>query len=113
MRAISAFNFEAGMSTVSCAAWIALRMRVRKSAMGSVMDIRGLCVWSVEKRSFAYKRNSSKAEGIQKEGSYNSAAYQEDFVIPGIKPLWASSRRQMRQIPNLRYTEGGGRPRFE
>jgi hypothetical protein len=28
--------------------------------------------------------------------------YQEDFVIPGIWPLWASSRKQMRQIPNLR-----------
>ena len=26
------------MSTVSCAAWIPLRMRVRKSAMGSVID---------------------------------------------------------------------------
>jgi hypothetical protein len=30
------------------------------------------------------------------------ASYQEDFVIPGIWPLWASSRRQIRQIPNLR-----------
>src|SRR5580693_5085055 len=39
MRASSVFSFEAGMSTVSCAAWIALRMRVRKSAMGSVMDM--------------------------------------------------------------------------
>ena len=29
-------------------------------------------------------------------------AYQEDFVIPGIWPLWASSRKQMRQSPNLR-----------
>jgi hypothetical protein len=28
--------------------------------------------------------------------------YQDDFVIPGIWPLWASSRRQMRHIPNLR-----------
>src|SRR3954466_2049401 len=27
------------MSAVSCAAWIALRIRVRKSAMGSVMDM--------------------------------------------------------------------------
>src|SRR5579863_2490201 len=31
------------------------------------------------------------------------SAYQEDLVIPGIWPLWASSRKQMRQSPNLRY----------
>src|SRR5207237_8281504 len=30
------------------------------------------------------------------------AAYQDDFVIPGMWPLCASSRRQMRQSPNLR-----------
>src|SRR3954466_14595685 len=37
MRASSTFSLEAGISTVSCAAWMALRIRVRKSAMGSVM----------------------------------------------------------------------------
>src|SRR5215218_9314743 len=30
--------------------------------------------------------------------------YQLDFVMPGMKPWWASSRRQMRHSPNLRYT---------
>src|SRR5271170_1892384 len=39
MRASSAFWREAGISTVSCEAWIALRIRVRKSAMGSVIDM--------------------------------------------------------------------------
>src|SRR3954469_22859169 len=42
MRAISVFRPEAGMSTVSCAAWMPLRMRVRKSATGSVIDMRVL-----------------------------------------------------------------------
>src|SRR3954452_22136366 len=42
MRAISTLSLLEGMSTVSWAAWIPLRMRVRKSAMGSVMDMRGL-----------------------------------------------------------------------
>ncbi len=28
--------------------------------------------------------------------------HQLDFVIPGITPWWASSRRQMRHTPNLR-----------
>src|ERR1700730_9418523 len=37
MRASSLFCLDAGISTVSCAAWIALRTRVRKSAIGSVI----------------------------------------------------------------------------
>src|ERR1700709_1995871 len=39
MRAHSDFNRDDGMSTVSWAAWIALRIRVRKSAMGSVLAL--------------------------------------------------------------------------
>src|SRR4051794_28553769 len=39
MRAISTLSLLAGISTVSCDAWMALRTRVRKSAMGSVMDM--------------------------------------------------------------------------
>src|SRR5919202_6593125 len=40
IRAISTLSRLAGISTVSCDAWMALRTRVRKSAMGSVMDMR-------------------------------------------------------------------------
>src|SRR5689334_16576920 len=39
MRAISRFSRLAGISTVSWAAMIPLRMRVRKSAIGSVIDM--------------------------------------------------------------------------
>src|SRR4051812_38627446 len=39
MRATSFFSLEDGTSTVSWAAWIALRIRVRKSATGSVIDM--------------------------------------------------------------------------
>src|SRR5919202_3612070 len=39
MRAHSAFSLEDGISTVSCAAWMPLRIRVRKSAMGSVFEL--------------------------------------------------------------------------
>src|SRR5215210_1608085 len=39
MRAISRLRFDEGMSTVSWAAVIPLRIRVRKSAIGSVMDM--------------------------------------------------------------------------
>src|SRR4051794_22043732 len=40
MRAISRLSLLDGMTTSSWAAWIPLRMRVRKSAMGSVIDMR-------------------------------------------------------------------------
>src|SRR4051812_38247109 len=40
MRAISRLRLLEGMTTVSWAAWIPLRMRVRKSAIGSVIDMR-------------------------------------------------------------------------
>src|SRR5688572_4986844 len=40
MRAMSALSADAGISTVSWAAMIPLRMRVRKSATGSVIDMR-------------------------------------------------------------------------
>src|SRR5687768_16734917 len=36
---MSFLSLEAGMSTVSFAAWMPLRMRVRKSAIGSVMAL--------------------------------------------------------------------------
>src|SRR3954469_10036421 len=39
MRAMSALNLEAGMSTSSWSARSPLRMRVRKSAIGSVIDM--------------------------------------------------------------------------
>src|SRR3954468_10046283 len=39
IRAISILSLLAGISTVSCDAWMALRTRVRKSATGSVMDM--------------------------------------------------------------------------
>src|SRR3954454_19411870 len=40
MRATSTLSFDDGTSTVSCAAVMPLRIRVRKSAMGSVIDMR-------------------------------------------------------------------------
>src|SRR3978361_1243382 len=39
MRASSVLNFDAGITTASWSARSPLRMRVRKSAMGSVIDI--------------------------------------------------------------------------
>ena len=70
--ASASLSFDDGIETSSCIATLALRMRVSMSAMGSVMVI----------------------------GS--PPPYQLAFVTPGISPACASSRRQMRQSPNLR-----------
>src|SRR5205814_681540 len=74
MRAISSFSFEDGISTRSCSALLALRMRVSMSATGSVSIV---------------------------------SSYQELFVMPGMTPWWASSRRQIRQSPNFLNTARG------
>jgi hypothetical protein len=37
----------------------------------------------------------------------NVLAYQLAFRTPGIKPLSANLRKQIRQMPNLRYTARG------
>ena len=36
-----------------------------------------------------------------------SPPHQLALVTPGISPAWASSRRQIRHSPNLRYTDAG------
>src|SRR5579871_5297264 len=64
MRAISVFNFETGTSTRWCLAAAALRMRVRKSPMGSV------CMFSSSPlparfhnaRDFALERHAAEAD---------------------------------------------------
>jgi len=69
------FNLEAGMLVVLAWFVFALRTRVNMSAIGSVIMIGCLL---------------------------RLARYQEALRMPGISPAWARSRRQMRQIPNLR-----------
>ena len=68
MRAISLRMPELGISTLWCSAWLALRMRVSMSAIGSVI----------------------------------MRPHQLLLVMPGTTPWCASSRRQIRQTPNLR-----------
>ena len=64
MRAISSLSFDEGISTVSWAAMIPLRILVKKSAIGSVIDMAGTF--------YAGVRVSS------------TSAYQLDFVMPGM-----------------------------
>src|SRR5580700_6459283 len=66
MRAISALSFEAGTSTRWCLAAAALRMRVKKSAMGSV------CIALLPARfhdagNFSLERHTAKTDAAHLE----------------------------------------------
>src|SRR4051794_37770775 len=66
MQAISTFSLLAGISTVSCDAWMALRTRVRKSATGSVIDMR-LPAALRHARDVAVVRELAQADPAQAE----------------------------------------------
>src|SRR5664279_2459159 len=101
MRAISAFSFDAGISTRRCFDPHALRIRVNMSAIGSVMLISQFLAPTVSPwgrvgiEVFANSRESGM-------GNRFPSRYQLLFVTPGIRPFRASSRKQRRQMPNFR-----------
>src|SRR3954451_8041050 len=66
MGAISVFRPEAGISTVSWAAVIPLRIRVRKSAIGSVIDMRSPARLG-HARDVAVVRQLAQAQAAQPE----------------------------------------------
>src|SRR3954452_18488460 len=66
MRAISILSLLDGTSTVSCAAWMALHTRVRKSATGSVIDMR-LPAALRHSRDVAVVRELAQADPAQAE----------------------------------------------
>src|SRR3954451_25225004 len=66
MRAISTLSLLAGISTVSCDAWMALRTPVRKSATGSVIDMR-LPAALRHARDVAVMRELAQADPAQAE----------------------------------------------
>src|SRR3954469_17394344 len=73
MRAHSAFSREDGISTVSWAAWMPLRIRVRKSAMGSVLELTAGSLCAVSPRRLGHARDEAlmgqlpKADAAQSE----------------------------------------------
>ena len=86
-------TFEWGRLSVSCIAICALRIRVRKSAIGSVTGISYLS----PQFPYASVPNSS-TQGL----TTPDQTYQLAFVMPGISPRRASSRKQIRQSWNFR-----------
>src|SRR5215213_10396548 len=80
MRAISAFRRELGISTVSWAAWMPLRIRVRKSAMGSVLELTAGSLCGVSPRRLGHARDEAlvgqlpEADAAQSELAVDRAA---------------------------------------
>ena len=115
MRAISIFSFEAGTSSFCWRALTALRIRVNKSATGSVKLIlissyRLALVpsWETRPKRTAEVFNSqlSVFSNCTLETEY-FFSYQDDLETPGISPRRASPRKHRRQTPNLRrYARG-------
>src|SRR2546425_5243975 len=95
MRAISSFNFEAGISTRECLAETAFRIRANMSAIGSVMlySVKRFqifdCRFAIEKPDWILKIANLKSK-------IANSLYQLDLTTPGICPCSASSRKQMR-----------------
>src|SRR4051794_19301758 len=86
MQAISTFSLLAGISTVSCDAWMALRTRVRKSATGSVIDMR-LPAALRHARDVAVVRELAQADAAQAELAEHrarAAAAAAAGVCPGL-----------------------------
>src|SRR5882724_3378756 len=67
IRASSVLNFDAGMSTNSKSASSPLRMRVRKSATGSVIDIARLPARLGQSGNVALVRHLAQADPAQAE----------------------------------------------
>ena len=82
MRAIAIFSFEQGTSTTVSPAWLAFRILVNISAMGSVIVIMRHSV------NYYFKLPATN--------------YQLALLTPGISPLSALSLKHIRHMPNLR-----------
>ena len=92
-----ALIFECGRVTSSWYAELALRRRVKKSAIGSVM------VMTAGVTFLAAVPGPGPAAHLFLIGLLDCVlGYQLDFCTPGSSPACAISRRQMRHSPNLR-----------
>src|SRR5690348_15912755 len=95
-----------GSDTSSWYAELALRRRVKKSAIGSVMV---MTAGSPSSRRFPFGayRNLFGSCALAALRASAHRCYQLDFCTPGSSPACVISRRQIRQRPNLRYTACG------
>jgi hypothetical protein len=67
MRAISIFSFDDGMSTRECRAREPFRIRVKKSAMGSVVILQSLPAGFHDAGNFSLERETAKTDAAHLE----------------------------------------------
>src|SRR5579862_2870549 len=102
MRAISTFILDDGISTRGCLASAPLRMRVRKSAIGSVVILSSLPAGLHHAGDFSLEREAAETDAAHLElakraarASANPAAIAlADLVLqlaPGLRDLTGSS----------------------
>src|SRR6478609_6820680 len=100
MRAISILSLLAGISAVSCDAWMALRTRVRKSATGSVIDMR-LPAALRHARDVAVVREVAQADPAHLELAVHrarAAAAAAARVLPGLELVGARLAHPLRGL---------------
>src|SRR5271170_2211933 len=73
MRAISIFIFDDGISTRGCFARAPLRMRVKKSAMGSVVILSSLPAGLHHAGNFSLEREAAETDAAHLELSQSTA----------------------------------------
>src|SRR5579864_8113937 len=117
MRRSSDLSLEAGTSTFWWRERMALRIRVRKSATGSVnliflLLLKSSPVCSAQRRTrgdglcelgnCVIAQLKIDAPPITRLPDHSIPFHHDDFETPGISPRSASPRKHKRQMPNLR-----------
>jgi len=111
IRKTSIFSFDAETSKDSCFARLAFRTRVKRSAIGSLTGIDILpSDGRITPPRYGIDARDDKSPNTGIIRSRNTLTqhhaarlvYQLDLVTPGIRPRCASSRKQIRQMLNLR-----------
>src|SRR6187399_763610 len=100
-------SFEWGSTTSSWYAELALRRRVKKSAIGSVIVM--VTCQPFSPGSLSARGPVAKWDWVppRRFSAPRKGIYQLDLLTPGSSPRCAISRRHTRQSPNLRNTECG------
>src|SRR5271169_981667 len=87
MRAISIFIFEDGISTRGCLARAPLRIRVKKSAMGSVVILSSLPAGLHDAGNFSLEREAAETDTAHLELAKRAARAAADAAAVALADL--------------------------
>src|SRR5579862_7132084 len=98
MRAISIFIFDDGMSTRGCLARAPFRIRVKKSAMGSVVILPSLPTGLHNTGNFSLERVATETDAAHLELSQKTAATAADPAAVTMADLEFRFTVQLREL---------------